>query len=131
MALNRRQLRSGRSGGFTLLEALLMLTILSVIAVAAGVGLQSGARIPEASDNMLAIDRQLSSALEEARYTAINSWASLASATTTVTINGTSYSQVLTVTAQNAPDGSGATTDWVQVTVTINGRSMTTFFSQP
>ncbi len=80
---------------------------------------------------MLAIDRQLSTALEQVRFTAETSWATLSGSTTTVTVNGVNYTQTVTVTAQNAPDGSGPCTNYVQVTAQIGGQSMKTYFSQP
>ena len=120
-----------RGGGFTLLEALILLTILGIISVGAAVGLQSSAKVPSGVDARLAIDRQLTTAMEQTKQTAMSSWATLAGSTSTVTVNGTSYTQTITVTAQNAPDGSGACTDYVLVTVQIGAQSMTTYLAQP
>lgn len=114
-----------------MLEAIIVLTILSVVAVAAGVGLQSVVRIPGGVDTVLAIDAQVVSALEQKITDARSSFATLAGYADTVTINGKTYTRTVAVSALAAPDGSGATSDYKQITVTIGSRTLSTYVTQP
>lgn len=118
-----------KTAGFSLLEAVILVTIMSIVAVAAGVGLQSIVRIPKAADNVLAINRQLASDMEQLKA---GGWAGLTVGVTNnnVTINGTSYARTITI-AQANPDGSGNKTDFEQVTVTIGNQSVSTYVTQP
>ena len=113
---------------------MILMTIFSIVTVAAGVGLQSAIRGPETMDNSLAIDRAITTEMDVLKQTAITSWASLASSagTSNVTINGTTYTQTVTVTAQPPPDGSGGTaTDFSQIKVQIGSQSLLSYVSQP
>src|ERR1700761_5831715 len=60
--------------GVTLLEAILLLTILSIIGVAVGVALQNVAKTPEQSDLTLAINTEAVSRMEQMKATP---WASM------------------------------------------------------
>lgn len=128
------QQRQRVPGGFSLIEALVVLTIMSIVAVAAAVGLQSGVRGPAAADEILSIDRALVTRMEALKSLASSNWAAVAAqaGTATVTINNKTYTQTTTVTAQAKPDGSGGTaSDFVQVVVQVGSRSMTSYLSQP
>jgi prepilin-type N-terminal cleavage/methylation domain-containing protein len=57
------------SPGFTLLEAMLSLSILSIVGLGASVGLQSLAHNPDQSENLLWTAQQLNSTLENLRDT--------------------------------------------------------------
>jgi type II secretory pathway pseudopilin PulG len=74
-----RQLR-----GLTLVEALLLLVIVSIVAVAAGVGLQAVVKVPSKTDDTMAINNVLVSALEQmkAQLTSSPGWPSTTSTTT-------------------------------------------------
>ena len=54
-----------RRSGFTLLEAVLLVVILSVISLGASIGMQSAAKIPASVDNLLALNRQVASTMEQ------------------------------------------------------------------
>jgi type II secretory pathway pseudopilin PulG len=71
-----------KTAGFSLLEAVILVTIMSIVAVAAGVGLQSIVRIPKAADSVLAINRQLASDLEQLKAGGWGDWRSGRRATT-------------------------------------------------
>ncbi len=119
-----------RNKGFTLMEAIFLTTIMSIVALGAGVGLQSTVRIPPAADKALAINRQIASAMEQVRATA---WASMTVGTTTsnVTINGTSYSQSVTIAAADANGDSVNDADFRQITVAIGSQTQSTYVTQP
>ncbi len=116
-----------KNRGLSLLEALILVVIVSLVAVGAGVGLQSIVRIPPAMDSILAINRQMASDMDSMKATA---WASMASYSNTVTLNNKTYNRTVTV-AQADADGNGVDADFRQITVAIGGQSMTTYVTQP
>ena len=59
MGGKRKNLRA-----LTLIETILMLVILSIVGVAAGVGLQAAARVPAANDRALAVQAELNSEMD-------------------------------------------------------------------
>ena len=52
-------IRRRQSRGLTLVEAILLLVIVSIVAVAAGVGLQAVVKVPGKTDDMMAINSVL------------------------------------------------------------------------
>lgn len=58
----------------TLVEAMLLLVIISVVAVAAGVGLQAVAKVPAATDNTMAVNTVLVSVVEQTRANILRNW---------------------------------------------------------
>ena len=116
-----------KSSGFTLIEAMVLLVVLSIIAVAASVGLAAVCRAPYVDETQLGISNELVDKLEQLKGTA---FASLASGSDTTTVNGKSYTRTWTVTNAN-PDGSGNKMDFDQVSVTINNQTLTTWITQP
>jgi Tfp pilus assembly protein PilE len=128
--------RTHHSRGLTLIEAMLLVIILSIVAVAAGVGLQAVAKVPAQTDLTLAINNALVDTLEQWRA---KSWATMTSANDTVTINSKSYARAITVedadpTATNDPTTftAGSTqTDFRRITATINGQIMRVYVAKP
>ena len=130
---------------------MLLLMVLSIVAVGAGVGLQSVVKVPEQTDATLAINSALVSTMEQLKTNLKSSWPT-STFTATINVNGTScpvsltlgsttgYSKTITVNngsytltitmAQANPDGSGTKSDFLQVTSTIGTQSMTTFVTQ-
>src|SRR4051812_4784975 len=95
--------RNQHHRGFTLVEAIVLLVIVSIVSVAAGVGLQAVAKVPTATDEIMAINNAAVDSME--RWKA-KSWATMNpsspfsspySLTNTVTINGKSYSRTVNV----------------------------------
>ena len=123
--------RRTRARAVTLIEAMFLVTILGIVGLGAGIGLQSTTRTPNAVDDVLAINAAIVSTMEQMRANAVSSFSTLAGSSTQVTINGTNYTQTITVTALTAPDGSGATTDYKQITVQIATRSLVCIVTQP
>jgi prepilin-type N-terminal cleavage/methylation domain-containing protein len=122
--------RQFRRRGFTLVEAMLVLVVMSIIALAAGVGLQSIARAPAGNDAQLAVDNYIIDKLEALRATDFASL-TVGTATDTVTIRGTNYTRTTVIALADADGTGGTDTDFKQITVTLNGRSLSTFVCQP
>jgi hypothetical protein len=133
--------RKNRPRGLTLLESMLMLTVLAVIAVATGVGLQAASKVPSANDKILIIDAELNSEMD---YWKAWSFASTAPWPTTfpytkndnvtLTINGkaTSLARSLTISRWDPNDitnNSSPQNDFVKVVITIDGQSITFYMS--
>jgi type II secretory pathway pseudopilin PulG len=116
---------------FTLIEAMILVTILGIVGLGAGIGLQSTIHTPKAVDNILAVNAAIVSAMEQMRANAISNFSGLAGYSDTVTINSVTYNRTVTVAALTAPDGSGATTDYKQITVQIGSQSMVCIVTQP
>jgi len=121
---------------------MMLLVIMSIVAVAAAVGLQSATRVPENTDRTLAISSELNSEMEYWRSLAFGSspWPSSLpySATDTVTlgIGGQSLTYNRTTSIQKwDPSNLAVNTtpqpDFVQVQITINGQSLTCYMSKP
>src|SRR3954467_13233961 len=84
--------------GLTLVEAILLLVIVSIVAVAAGVGLQSVVKVPAKTDEMMAINNTLVSVMEQMKAKLLTTWPS------------TSASTTYTITLPNTNDSTGSTT---------------------
>jgi prepilin-type N-terminal cleavage/methylation domain-containing protein len=124
--------------GFTLVEAMVLMVILSIVAVAAGVGLQAVAKVPTAVDQKMAINNAVVDYLEQWKA---KSWATMNpsapanySVTDTVTVNGKSYSR--TVLVENAdpasPESGGtASLDFRRITVTVDATTMRCYVTKP
>jgi type II secretory pathway pseudopilin PulG len=131
-----------RRSGFTLIEAIVLMVVLSIVAVGAAVGLQSAVHVPEATDRTLAISSELNSKIENWRSVAFGNspWpASMPYNTTdtvTLSVGGQSLTYSRTTTIQNWDPNNVVTNlspqpDFVQVKVTINGQSLACFLSKP
>jgi len=77
----------------TLIEAILLLVILSIVAVAAGVGLQAVAKVPANTDAYMAANNVAVSVLEQTRANLLRNWpaATWGGANFAFLANGTSY----------------------------------------
>jgi type II secretory pathway pseudopilin PulG len=119
--------RTQRPRGLTLIEAMLLLVIMSIIAVSAGIGLQAVAKVPAKTDEMMAINNALVSTLEQWKA---NPTTTIPTAPDTVTINGKTYTRVITVEYADPTSGtdpatfSTTKTDYYRISVTINGQTM-------
>jgi type II secretory pathway pseudopilin PulG len=112
------QVHGRKHYGFTLIEAMLLLVILSIIAVAAGVGLQAVAKVPARTDDMMAANSVMVSAMEQVRAGLFASWPA-ATYSTPVTINSTSYPVSLTI--NNASGYSTPTSGSLPAPIALNG----------
>jgi type II secretory pathway pseudopilin PulG len=62
------------SRGLTLIEAILLLTIVSIVAVAAGVGLQAVSKVPALTEGMMAVNGVAVSVMEQTRANLLRNW---------------------------------------------------------
>lgn len=130
------------SRGFTLLEAMLVVAVLGVVSLAVSIGLASASHTPENTDRVLAISDELVSELEKWRSCAFGAspWPSTLpytlTDTVTLSVGGQSltYPRTTTITnwdPQNLSSNASPQTDFVQVQVTIGGRSLTEYLTKP
>jgi len=120
----RMQKKSHRRG-LTLIECIIVVTVLGVVAVGAGVGLQAVAKTPSQADQQLAVSNALMHGVE---VTLAQPWASMTSGTSTVQIYGVNYTRTITVADANpqSNDGTGTTrTDFRRITVSLRPATQT------
>ncbi len=133
--------RAGRRG-LTLIEAMVLMVVMSIVSVGVSVGLQSAVRIPEGSDRILAVSGELTSELENWRAVAWtgSTWPTTlpysASDTVTLSIGGQSitYNRTTTIKIWDPNDITGNSSpqvDFVQVRITIDSQSTTAYLTKP
>jgi type II secretory pathway pseudopilin PulG len=127
MVITRQKLRRARRthrAGYTLIEALLLVTMLGIVAAGVGTSMSATANSTQSNDNTLQIDNTLVSQMEILRAT----WQSdaVGSTNTNITINGTVYPMTQTI-ATAAPNTGGVQATYYALTVSINGRSLCTY----
>src|ERR1041384_7997173 len=79
---NNLLIHSRRRRGLTMIEAMLLLVTISIVAVAAGVGLQAVAKVPAQTDDILSINSEIIDRIEQMKATA---WANMSAKATTLT----------------------------------------------
>jgi len=111
---------------YTLIEALLLTIILSIIATGIGGAMSATANSTQANENTLEIDSTLVSQMETLRAT----WSSDALGTTSsqVNIGGTNYTMTTTI-ATAAPNTGGVQPTFYSLSIQIAGRTLSTFVS--
>lgn len=131
-----------RYRALTLIEVMLLLTVLSVVAVGVGVGLQSASQVPRANSRMLGIQAELNS---EADYWRAVGWGaapwpstlpSSKTDTVAVKIGGQTLTLNRTLSIQiwdpnNLATNSSPKTDFARVQITIDGQVVTYFTTRP
>jgi len=139
----RTRCRDGRFGrGFTLLEALLLLSIFSVAALGVSVGLQTAVDTSVTADRTLAVTTELTSEADNWRGVAFGGapWpASLPySLTDTVTLSlggvNRTFSRVTTIAnwdPNNIGSNASPQSNFVQIQITIDGRTLTFYLCNP
>jgi hypothetical protein len=121
-----------RHAGLTLLECMILLVVMSIVAVGAGVGIQSVAKVPTQADERLVINSKLVGCLEQLRaepWALMTTKAATLSATP-VTVGNKTYSCNVTV-APADPDGNGAPGDFRILTATIGTQTLSVYATQP
>ncbi|MGN6368983.1 MAG: PulJ/GspJ family protein [Phycisphaerae bacterium] len=128
--------------GFTLIEAMILLVVVSIVAVGAAVGLQSTVKVPDQTERFLVISSELTSEMETWRSVAFGDppWPSSlpysASDTVTLSVGGGSITCNRTVNIRKwDPDHLSTNTtpqdDFVRVQISIDGQSLDCYFSKP
>ena len=112
-----------RKGGFTLVEALLSMTILALIATVISAVYASGFQALEIQSDRMLIDSALRSQME---FQLGNAFADLTSGATTVTVNGQSHTVTIVVVAADLDGDAVPEPAAKQVTISIDGRSLMT-----
>ncbi len=136
---------AGRAGlrrrrGLTLIEASLMIVVVSIVCVAVAAGLQSVSAAPEINDRAQAISSELNSELENWRAVAFGAspWPSTlpytSTDTVTLSIGGQQLKYARTTSIQkwdpnNLATNASPQTDFVQVKVTINSQSLAAYIT--
>ncbi len=134
--------RGNARPAFTIIEAVVLMVILSIVGVGVGVGLQSATRVPELNDRALAVSAELASEMDTWRANAWtgSTWpASLPSTTNdtvTLSIGGQSKTFNRTVSIQtwdpnNLASNSFPQANFAKVTITINSQTIFAFFTNP
>ena len=116
--------------GFTLIEATILMVILSIVAVGAAVSLQALSRGPSANDLQLTINNVLIDKMEQLRALDFSAMTVGTALSDTVTVNGTTYVRRVTIALADA-NGGGNDADFKQVTVSVNSQSLVTWVTQP
>jgi type II secretory pathway pseudopilin PulG len=98
--------------GLTLIEAMLLLVIVSIVAVAAGVGMQAVAKVPAATDETMSINSTLVNVMEQVRGNLLRNWSSsnFNGSNYALSINGTSYTPAGTTIGTTATPGTSYST---------------------
>jgi prepilin-type N-terminal cleavage/methylation domain-containing protein len=140
--MRRRKSNCVRGGGFTLIEAMIVLVVLSIVAVGAAVGLQSTVKVPVQTDRTLVVSSELTSELENWRAAAFGNspWPTTLpysnSDTVTLSISGRQVTCSRTTSIQkwdpnNLTSNTAPQDDFVRVQVVIDGQSMECYLSKP
>lgn len=127
--------------GLTLIEATLMIVVVSIVCVGVAAGLQSISAAPEINDRAQAISAELNSELDNWRAVAFtgSTWPSLpytSTGTVALSIGGQNLTYTRTTTIKkwdpnNIASNASPQTDFVQVNITINSQSVTAYITSP
>lgn len=126
--MSRRQ-RACR--GLTLLEALILITIVGVAGTGVGVGLHAVAKVPTAVDERLAIHNRLVEKMEELASMDFDTLNSGVSRSDTFLIGNRTYNRTVTIALADADGSGGAESDYLAITVTVNNQSLSTRLTKP
>ena len=123
----RKSLPPRRPRAYTLIEALLMVVILSIISIPVGNALVAAARNTEGNENTLAIDSALVTQMEILRAT----WASdpLGIQTSTLTVGNQSYTMTIDIEKASADGTTTLQPNFHSLSVSIAGRMLNCYVS--
>jgi hypothetical protein len=128
--------RSRSSRAFSLLEAVILVTILGIVGVGVGIGLQATVHVPAAVEDRLSTHTFLMQKMEELPTI---SFASLAAGkddsghalSDTVLLKGITVARTVTVSTVDGDGNGSPDPDLLEITVTINGQSLKTRVCKP
>lgn len=125
--------RGGLRRGFSLLEVLVLVTVVAIVGAAAGQALVNVARTPVSTDRNYQIETQLISKMEAIRALGFDSIAvgsPNATLSDIVTIAGTNYQRTVTVALADANGDGNAESSFKSITITCGGQSISTLISR-
>jgi hypothetical protein len=113
---------------------MILLVVLSIIVLGAGVGLQTIAKVPAGAEDILGLNAEAVSRMEQMRATP---WAGMAAKAAELTntapgllINNKRYPCTVTV-ADAAPENAAVEADYRRIKVTVGSQSFTVFVTHP
>jgi hypothetical protein len=112
-----------RPRGVTLVEALMLMVVMSVVVVGTGVALQSLIKVPTGNNRQLVINNLLTDKIERLKALSFTALAATSSSSDTVTVDNVTYTRSWTITSN---PGSGYDANFIQIKVTIGSQSLTT-----
>jgi hypothetical protein len=130
MTLTLYRTHSRARRGLTLLEAMILMTILAVVALGFGIGLQASARVPGQVDLRLAIHTRLVEKIEELTTLDFPVLAANSGLSDTVTIGNQTLPRTVTVTKFDADGNGSLENDIVEVEVAVGWQSLKTRVAQ-
>lgn len=117
--------------GITLIEAILMVVVLGIVSLGFGIALQSSVKIPSGVETRLATHTFLVEKLEDLMSQDFSILAANSGLSDTVTVNGRTLARTVSV-AQIDGDGNGSPdSDFLEVTVAINGQALKMRVTKP
>jgi len=115
----------------TLLECLILVTVLGIMSLGFGIALQSSAHIPDGVDQRLAIHTFLVEKMEDIASLDFPTISANNGLSDTVSVNGQNLARTVTVASIDADGNGTADADFLEVTVTIGGQFLKTRVTQP
>lgn len=112
-----------RPRGVTLVEALMLMVVMSVVVVGTGVALQSLIKVPTGNNRQLVINNLLTDKIERLKALSFTALAATSSSSDTVTVDNVTYTRSWTITSN---PGSSYDANFIQIKVTIGSASLTT-----
>ena len=115
----------------TLLECLILITVLGIMSLGFGIALQSSAHIPDGVDQRMAVHTFLVEKMEDLASLDFATISANNGLSDTVSVNGQTLPRTVTVAPIDADGGGTADADFLEVTVTIGGQFLKTRVTQP
>jgi len=117
--------------GLTLLEAMILMCIMTVVALGFGIGLQANARVPAVVEQRLAIHTRLVEKMEELSTLGFDTLAANVGLSDSVVVGNSTMARTVTAGYCDADGINGVDTDFLEVTVTISGQTLKTRVAKP
>jgi type II secretory pathway pseudopilin PulG len=109
--------------GLTMIEAMILMVIMSAIAVATGIALQSLVRVPTMNNRTLVISNLLIDKIEQLKALGFTTLATTANGSDQQTIDNITYTRTWTLTTN---PGSAYDSNFIQISVSIGNQTITT-----
>jgi len=117
--------------GVTLIECVILVTVVSIVSLGFGIALQTSARTPYVVNQRLDIHTRIVEKMEDLSSLSFATLAANSGLSDNVTVGSTTYTRTVAVAYVDADGVSGVESDFLEVTVTINGQSLKTRVTKP